>query len=727
MSLNSLVKYFQEVKESVDLGRLFRAGLSPFEMFRSQGRNRPTNYDALMKRYKDWVYICASKNASSVAQVPLRLYVTTSNGQRKPKNWVHRKALSKEQAEYIWKNDSLARYTRKAVNIEEVLDHPFLTLWYAPNPHSVGFTFRELITIDQEMVGDSFVYIYMDNALGIPTEFVRLPPQWTAIVPDPETFIKGYLYGRSRLNRVALDPENVIHFKYPNPRDPFYGMSPVEGSLSAVDIDDSMSKYDLKIMDNEGRPDFVVSYKGKLTPGKAERLKKEWKRLYGGKTNVGRPAFLDQEAEIQTLGWSPKEMAHLAGRKWSMKLIANAHGVPIPKIDVDNVNRANADAGNYQYMKDTIYPRCIRQQETLNQNVVRKYDERLFVAYDNPVPEDKEFRLKEKESNLKSAYSSINQERQIDNLEPVEWGDKPWVQAGMVPIGTPPSMLAVQQPKGRAMVGYAKRQDVPIDRPEPPVGTLPPMDEDEKKFERLIRRILSEQEKDVLRGLEKIYITDEVSEEFINFLKGADDAVLNRQVWDEKVAKAITPQVSAKVDVAGNSALGQVDVVVAEWIERPETIQWIQDHTFQFAKQINGTVETMLKESLSLGIQAGESIPAFRKRIQEVFNLRRSQAERIARTEMNRAANGGTVEAWKQSGIVTEVIWDAANDACPFCYQMHGTVVALDGTFISGGEDAIGYVDDSQVRLPMNYGDVHHPPLHPNCRCTLIPRVKEIE
>lgn len=724
-----LFSYLAEWKQSVDLARIFRAGMSPWELFRQTGKVRKTDDEALMKRYKDWVYICASKNASAVAQVPLRLYVVTRNGERKPKEWVQRKVLDKKQEEYIRGNESLARYTRKAVEIEEVIDHPFLDLWYAPSSHKAGFTFRELITIDQELVGDSYVYIYKDEALGIPKELWRLPPQWTTIVPGQKEFIKGYLYGRTREKRIAFDPDEVIHFLYPNPRDQYYGMSPVEGAMSAVDIDDAMSKYDLTIMDNQGRPDFAVIYKKGLNSSKIEQLQKEWKRLYGGKQKVGKPAFLDQDAEIKTLGWSPREMAFLSGRKWSMKQVCNAHGVPVSKVDVDNVNRANADAGNYTYMKDTIYPRCIRQEETLNSHIVQKYDERLFVAYDNPVPEDKEFRLKERDSNIKSTYSSVNQERQIDNLEPVPWGDVPYVPMNMVPIGTPPTMGAGQQPKGRAMVGY-KRQDVPIDRPLPPTGTLPAMDTDELKFERLMRRIFGEQQRDVLRLLEKgkefveLYLKRLKDNRY--FFKGIDDAILNRSDWDERMAKLVEPQIIAKVDTAGNSALRQVEASAAGWIERPETVLWIRDHTFQFAREVNRTSETMLKESLALGVQNGESIPQFKKRIQEVFNLRRGSAERIARTEMNRAQNGGTVEAWRQSGVVSAQVWDAANDACPFCHQLDGEPVALGGTFLANGQDAIGYVDGEQVSMPMNYGDVRHPPLHPNCRCTLIPELIEV-
>ncbi|MCK5017568.1 MAG: phage portal protein, partial [Candidatus Peribacteraceae bacterium] len=370
-----LFSYLSEWKQSVDLARIFRAGMTPWELFKQMGKTRKTDDESLMKRYKDWVYVCATKNAEAVAQVPLRLYVVTRNGERKPKEWVQRKALNKKQSEYIWKNASTEKYVRKAVEIEEVIDHPFLDLWYEPNPHTAGFSFRQLITTDQELVGDSYVYVYKDEVLGIPKELWRLPPQWTCVVPGQKEFIKGYLYGRTRDKRISFDPDEIVHFLYPNPRDQYYGMSPVEGSMSAVDIDDAMSKYDLTVMDNQGRPDFIVSYKGKLNPAKIEKLQKEWGRLHKGKPNVGRPTFLDQEADIKTLGWSPREMAFLSGRKWSMKQICNAHGVPISKVDVESVNLANAHAGNYQYMKDTIWPRCIRQQETINQNIVQKYDE----------------------------------------------------------------------------------------------------------------------------------------------------------------------------------------------------------------------------------------------------------------------------------------------------------------------------------------------------------------
>ena len=62
----------------------------------------------------------------------------------------------------------------------------------------------------------------------------------------------------------------------------------------------------------------------------------------------------------------------------------------------------------------------------------------MFVAFDDPVPIDKEHRLKEKEVHLKYAYSTINMERLIDNKEGVKWGDAPIINTNLAPLGSRP-------------------------------------------------------------------------------------------------------------------------------------------------------------------------------------------------------------------------------------------------------------------------------------------------
>ena len=84
------------------------------------------------------------------------------------------------------------------------------------------------------------------------------------------------------------------------------------------------------------------------------------------------------------------------------------------------------------------------------------------------------------------------------------------------------------------------------------------------------------------------------------------------------------------------------------------------------------------------------------------------QAERIARTEVIRASNQASLDAYIQSGVVEGKQWITFG-ATDECEQYDGKIeYDLEGKF---------YSSDNEFQD----GD---PPLHPNCRCVLVPIVK---
>ena len=52
-----------------------------FGMAHAFGLATEQNYVSLLQAYRSWVYVCASKNATAVASVPMRLYVTKDEKQ----------------------------------------------------------------------------------------------------------------------------------------------------------------------------------------------------------------------------------------------------------------------------------------------------------------------------------------------------------------------------------------------------------------------------------------------------------------------------------------------------------------------------------------------------------------------------------------------------------------------------------------------------------------------
>ena len=56
---------------------------------------------------------------------------------------------------------------------------------------------------------------------------------------------------------------------------------------------------------------------------------------------------------------------------------------------------------------------------------------------------------------------------------------------------------------------------------------------------------------------------------------------------------------------------------------------------------------------------------------------------------------------------------------CEFCAEMDGKVVGIDSNYLNNGAELVG-ADGGIMTAGIT---VRHPPLHPHCRCALIPVV----
>ena len=151
-----------------------------------------------------------------------------------------------------------------------------------------------------------------------------------------------------------------------------------------------------------------------------------------------------------------------------------------------------------------------------------------------------------------------------------------------------------------------------------------------------------------------------------------------------------------------------------------EAVEYIREHGAELITQINKTTRNKLRETLAEGFDLGESIADLIKRVKDVFKeATRNRAEMIARTESIRASNFGTLEAYRQSGVVEAQQWLAERDdrTCSFCEEMDGKVIGLNEKFFEKGDSLT--VDGDTLKFDLLA--VEYPPLHVNCRCTTIP------
>ena len=166
-------------------------------------------------------------------------------------------------------------------------------------------------------------------------------------------------------------------------------------------------------------------------------------------------------------------------------------------------------------------------------------------------------------------------------------------------------------------------------------------------------------------------------------------------------------------------------------IDSPEAQAFVKKHSFKFAQSVNAETNKKLQLHFAQGLAAGETTTEIRTRVMDkVFDsqITRNRAEMIARTESARAMMAGTEQAWESSGVVLGKEWNGASDMCEFCQAMNNKYgpgtggIPIGDTFVEEGTTVTG-VDGGS--LGTDYGDINYPPIHPNCRCDLIPVIEE--
>lgn len=95
-------------------------------------------------------------------------------------------------------------------------------------------------------------------------------------------------------------------------------------------------------------------------------------------------------------------------------------------------------------------------------------------------------------------------------------------------------------------------------------------------------------------------------------------------------------------------------------VQNPYLAGWLNEQSIELAGNVSKTTTDKLHDTLKEGIEAGESVPSLRARVESVFGeASRSRANLIAQTEANKAANGASWVQAANSGIVKTKTWNA--------------------------------------------------------------------
>ena len=402
-------------------------GLDLIRAWASSDDVYPDNPISLINAYKNLVYSCATKNAYVMSRQKLHLYMVAPKGY-KSKTFPGFKIADKKYREMVIDrspgNIKMQVLYSEDTEITEITDHPFLELFYRPNKEFTYTEFLQLSDLFMELNGNSYWQI-SKTVFGIPKSLHVLPSQYVTPVLGSAAYIKEYQYQSSK-GIKKYSPSTIFHCRFPNPKNIAIGKSPLSACTDSVNLDTYALKYGSAIFKNMGALAGYFRTTENLSEASFNRVKKQLQTFKGYK-NAGQTPLLDNGLEYIPISVSPQLLMDSLVTKKTDKDIARAFGVPISMIDVENVNKANAQTGSNVYEEQTIDPRLRLFSDKMNQKIIPLYEQSggiiIFCAFDNPAKEDNLFILKKQETFLKWGVQSPNEVRKEEGKPPRDGGD----------------------------------------------------------------------------------------------------------------------------------------------------------------------------------------------------------------------------------------------------------------------------------------------------------------
>lgn len=246
--------------------------------------------------------------------------------------------------------------------------HPLVKLLARPNPLQSAAWFRQSVAAYLLLSGNTYIEGVGPFKEGsAPLELWSLRPDRMKVVPGPRG-PAGFTYEvNGQLKEWDFDPIDgrgpILHMKFWNPLDDWYGMSPIEAAAYSVDAHNMAGEWNQGLLQNGCRPSGAMVYKpGESSPPnlsdkQKQDLKEQLNSAQAGTRNAGRPLILDGGLEWQQMSMTPSEMDWLEGKHNSAREICIVYDVPpmILGIPGDNTYSNQQEARQSLY-QDTIIP-----------------------------------------------------------------------------------------------------------------------------------------------------------------------------------------------------------------------------------------------------------------------------------------------------------------------------------------------------------------------------------
>jgi HK97 family phage portal protein len=355
------------------------------------------------------VYSCVRILAEAIAGLPLHLYRYTGSGGK-----------------------------------EKAVDHPLYRLLHdEPNPEMTSFIFRETLMTHLLLWGNAYAQI-IRNGKGEVVALYPLMPNKMTVDRDEEGRL-WYIYTRSdeeaptmEGSTVKLPPYDVLHIPGLG-FDGLVGYSPIAMAKNAIGLAIATEEYGAKFFANGAAPSGVLEHPGTIKD--PQRVREAWQSQFGGSSNSGKVAVLEEGMKYTPISISPEQAQFLETRKFQINEIARIFRVPPHMVgDLEKSSFSNIEQQSLEFVKYTLDPWVNRWEQSLQRALFSDAEKPvLFFKFnvDGLLRGDYASRMQGYSTARQNGWMSANDIRELENLDriPAEMGgDLYLINGNMLPL-----------------------------------------------------------------------------------------------------------------------------------------------------------------------------------------------------------------------------------------------------------------------------------------------------
>lgn len=574
-----------------------------------------------------WLRAVMGRISTSVAAQPWVLYqrVRASGRTRRSVGAVPNKA----------QRDAVLKAVIRRQEWQEVASHPLLDVLEHGNSLLDGMSNRILTQLYLDLVGESFWIIEPAERDAGLTGLWPIPPTWVEDIPQA----KQPYYKVRFPTGISFDlpPQYMIHLRQADPADPYRRGSGVAQALSdELDIDEYAAKFMRQWFFNSARPDLLLTGDG-LGEAAMKVLEEKWEQKTRGFWNAFKPLWLNKKIDVHQLQSNLRDMDLSSLRAAERDIVLQVTGVNPEILGVlDSSNRATIDASDLHFARYCLSPRLEFLRVIYNRHLVPLYGDNLYLDYVNPVPEDREYKLKVY-SAAPHAFT-IDEWRSLAEDEPLpdNLGQARYGALNLVEIGTA-RLPAMRDTGEERLLSDAHQKSVPVRK------QLPNDTAQGELIQHIADGVEPGMRRAFLAAVEDLRESLNV-EDMAALIRYPDQllAIIPWERYDTGLQELVQQSLKAleQSGTAAAEALSHVDIAIDFSLGQPEAVTYASQHGGALIREVSDETRLAVRSIVTDGLTTGEAGDVIAERIREHIGLTNRQAQAVERLRQQLIADG---------------------------------------------------------------------------------------